>query len=462
MADPFTKVTSGSPLEFQAASWNAALEAAQRFQRERLGGGRAPPSAPVPPVPSLRIYVKNTTGGSLSALSVLELSGTPNISVTDAVHEVRRNPVMPGIAPTAAGVPFVVTIEPIADGEYGEAMVMGIVPCQITVNDNAHEYATPAASNTASLDSATNGPARILWKEGSSGTVWALLLVNQANDSANTDSHWKEPVDRIAYKALPSNTYDNGSSGVGATITGNSNGALALNGGSAESSGIVGKSVLVVADTLANGIYTVTQLGDGSNPFILTRRVDCDTLDEMIGAMVAVSGDAGTPYGNTIWGCDTTSANTLGIYSQPWNWVGGYLGHAPSGVLFGNGGPVNAITAHSPNDFDLNSLSSPQAILFSAPIGGAASQGSAGLIAQGAGSTLVSLVGAETTTSAGKFTYCFLSCALDGGSGLRYGSLTISPGTTSTIWNISAEALQLNGADLLADPGDGLAGGTYP
>ena len=85
----------------------------------------------------------------------------------------------------------------------------------------------------------------------------------------------KEAVRFATTGPLPSSTYDNGASGVGATITADSNGAFpttdtvvpALN------------DEILVKDEVAGlrkGIYVLTQLGDGSSPWILTRRTDFD------------------------------------------------------------------------------------------------------------------------------------------------------------------------------------------
>jgi hypothetical protein len=75
--------------------------------------------------------------------------------------------------------------------------------------------------------------------------------------------------------ALPSCTYNNGSSGVGATLTATANGLLSVD--SVEV--VVGNRVLVKnqVNQAHNGIYSVTQIGDGSTPFILTRAADYNT-----------------------------------------------------------------------------------------------------------------------------------------------------------------------------------------
>ncbi len=69
-------------------------------------------------------------------------------------------------------------------------------------------------------------------------------------------------------------TYNNGTSGVGATLTANANGALVIDGHTLNAS----ERVLVKNQTagLENGIYVVTSTGDASNPYVLTRATDAD------------------------------------------------------------------------------------------------------------------------------------------------------------------------------------------
>ena len=80
--------------------------------------------------------------------------------------------------------------------------------------------------------------------------------------------------------ALSAVTYANGSSGVGATLTANANGALSVDGASPS----VDNRILVKdqAAQLQNGIYTVTATGSGSAVFVLTRATDYDTTSEVI------------------------------------------------------------------------------------------------------------------------------------------------------------------------------------
>ncbi len=116
--------------------------------------------------------------------------------------------------------------------------------------------------------------------------------------------------------ALPANTYNNGSGGVGATLTANANGTLTIDGYTFVS-GDVGKRILIKDESAGanNGVYTLTQAGTGSLPYILTRATDYDTSGSGIneidqGDMVLVI--SGTDNGNTSWVQQTPLPITVG------------------------------------------------------------------------------------------------------------------------------------------------------
>ena len=118
---------------------------------------------------------------------------------------------------------------------------------------------------------------------------------------------------------LPSCTYNNGSSGVGATLTATANGALTVD------------SVLTVANNRVlvkdqangaqNGIYVVTQVGSAGTPFILTRATDYDTSGS--GSNEIDQGDyvlvlAGTVNANTSWVQQTALPIVVGVTAIVW------------------------------------------------------------------------------------------------------------------------------------------------
>jgi hypothetical protein len=93
-------------------------------------------------------------------------------------------------------------------------------------------------------------------------------------DNLATGISVKEPVVAATSGNL-AGTYDNGTDGLGATITKASNGAI----GTIDSQAVtVGDRILLRAQTdpIENGIYTITAVGDASNPYVVTRATDSD------------------------------------------------------------------------------------------------------------------------------------------------------------------------------------------
>ncbi|TGT76703.1 MULTISPECIES: DUF2793 domain-containing protein [unclassified Mesorhizobium] len=153
-------------------------------------------------------------------------------------------------------------------------------------------------------------------------------------DGRVTGLSWKKAVRAATTGALPANTYSNGTSGVGATLTGNSNGALSAQDGVT----LVANDDLLVKDeaTGANrGIYTLTQVGDGSHPYILTRRTDADAGAELVNASVYVS--EGTTLADTQWTCTTNATITVGTTSLAFTQagIGGFIPASTTEVLTG-------------------------------------------------------------------------------------------------------------------------------
>lgn len=109
--------------------------------------------------------------------------------------------------------------------------------------------------------------------------------------------------------ALPACTYANGSSGVGATLTGNSNGALSSQDNITP---VANDYCLIKNQTsgLQNGLYTVTQVGNGGAPFILTRATEMDQTGDFASTLIIVMN--GTVNIGTLWYCTNTSAPTIG------------------------------------------------------------------------------------------------------------------------------------------------------
>jgi len=96
-------------------------------------------------------------------------------------------------------------------------------------------------------------------------------------DSIASGLNYHQPVNYATTTTLPAYTYNNGTSGVGATITATANGALSLGGGSPTATQRVLVKDEVSGNAAYNGVYVVTQAGTAGTPFILTRATDYDT-----------------------------------------------------------------------------------------------------------------------------------------------------------------------------------------
>lgn len=122
-------------------------------------------------------------------------------------------------------------------------------------------------------------------------------------------SAYKQAVRFASTTTLPANVYNNGTGGVGATLTGSSNAALYIDGNTP----IAGDRILVKNEAAGanNGIYTVTQLGSGILPYIITRATDYNnSADVFPGVANFVNG--GTVNANTCWILTNTTAVTIG------------------------------------------------------------------------------------------------------------------------------------------------------
>ena len=181
---------------------------------------------------------------------------------------------------------------------------------------------TGGAINNTSVGATT--PATGAFTTFTTSTGQITTAPSSANDLVN-----KSYVDSIASgltfhtacslattAALPTVTYSNGSSGVGATLTASANGALTVDSVTPG----VNDRILVKnqASALQNGVYVVTTVGDGSTPFVLTRATDMNTSGSgynQINAGNYFLITAGSTLINTSWVQTTALPITVGTTS---------------------------------------------------------------------------------------------------------------------------------------------------
>jgi hypothetical protein len=188
-------------------------------------------------------------------------------------------------------------------------------------------YLDSAGSAVTTLDIGTLGTstANITTANITAGTITTPptnntdIVNKQYADAIATGIHFHEAVAYATTAALPAATYNNGTGGVNATLTGNVNGALTVDGYTFTSPADDGTRILIKnqANGAENGVYTLSQAGNSSPgaPFILTRATDFDSVGT--GVDQIDEGDfflvtSGTANVNTAWVQQTPPPITIG------------------------------------------------------------------------------------------------------------------------------------------------------
>ena len=183
-----------------------------------------------------------------------------------------------------------------------------------TINGTTLGATTPAAGTFTSVGM-TSGTITTAPSSGND-------IVNKTYvDAIATGVNFHQSCRLATTTALPSNTYNNGASGVGATLTATANGALSV-----DSTLVAATNRILVkneGNAAHNGVYVVTQAGSGGSPYILTRATDFDTAGTGVDQIDA--GDfflitAGSSNANTSWVQQTPLPITVGttgiVFSQ--------------------------------------------------------------------------------------------------------------------------------------------------
>jgi hypothetical protein len=165
--------------------------------------------------------------------------------------------------------------------------------------------ASTAAAGTFTSVTATSGTV-------ANAPVNATDLVNKSyvDTLAASGIHFHQPV-RVESPAALNATYNNGTAGVGATLTNaGTQAALVIDGVTVS----VADRVLVYEQTnqTQNGIYVVTDVGSGSTNWILTRASDADTYVINSAAGLSEGSTTFVQQGATGAG-ETYTCNTTGV-----------------------------------------------------------------------------------------------------------------------------------------------------
>ncbi|MCI4436884.1 MAG: hypothetical protein JHC33_08780, partial [Ignisphaera sp.] len=266
----------------------------------------------------------------------------------------------------------------------------------------------------------------------------ATDVVNKQYVDTIAQGMTQKPTARVATAAAlsPTNTYANGTAGVGATLTATGVGILTVDGVST-----VLNDIILVKNEAApanNGLYQVTTAGTAGVAYVLTRLPGMDSASEFSGAFIPVESE-GTANKNSLWLCNNVTAPTVGTTAITFVQLNG-----ATDLIQGTGLTISG-----------NTISITNQITAGGPIGGAGAVAQITYNAQGQLTTVTSVpitlagIGYTTTGSGTVLALAtspvFTTPSLGAATATSINGLTIST-TTGTLTLVNGSTLATSGA----------------
>ena len=192
------KVHQGEAVNIKAATWNSFLDAADFARRaRRLVGAQAVPSG----FGGNMVYVRNKCGETIPRFGAVVLADAV-IPHDAASEDIECETPAFDCVPAEGGEeseseeeaekdvrPFAVAVEPIAEGEIGRALALGVTPAKVEIVHEEDLCAEPVPGSTSGAMRSTNvGYARIVWKEDGTGEKWCFIRLGASEPRADEKS----------------------------------------------------------------------------------------------------------------------------------------------------------------------------------------------------------------------------------------------------------------------------------
>lgn len=181
MAGVIKKVSAGDPLEIPASAYNAFVDAADaesNFKKTRptdvgtdlvLGAGQ--------------IWGEIDQQATYKKFQIVTVSGFA-VPPGDNLGEFKSRSILKLAAPDVDTDPVIVILgDNGRKGDIVRATLFGVTPVRLNVTDVDHTSAKLSVSGSfnlvkSQLDTTSDGPARIMWKESGTGPRWGVVALS--------------------------------------------------------------------------------------------------------------------------------------------------------------------------------------------------------------------------------------------------------------------------------------------